>query len=282
MEFWWYVIHRILNLHISIFDMFQGASVSYHMYASKSKELFDKAILLSGNMLNPWAFEIDVQKCSCELLNQLNIENSTFAIEELRAVPAYDLILPIFTDELMIDFFGSTQFCFVPTLDDDFVPQPPHINIRQQSPSNVPLLIGTTSLESKWEMSFEFSNDRFPNNNSNISSDLNRFLVRNFEKYYDSIELHRFIRKFQHASDMSYGIYQFIEHYVDSTKQGDVFLYRFAYDGKCVDLKEIPGAAHGDELEFLFKVNSVDAINRNEKIMEQRMISLWTNFIKFG
>ncbi|XP_037043953.1 cholinesterase 2-like [Bradysia coprophila] len=262
-----------------------AASVSYHMYANKSKDLFDKAILMSGNMLNPWAFESDVDKCSCELLSKLNIKNSPFAIDELKAFDAYDLIPPIFTDELKIDFFGSEQFCFVPTLDNDFVPQPPHVNIRHQNPSNVPLLIGTTSLESDWVMSFEFTNDKYPNKNPNISSDLNKVMARYFDKHYDSIEMDRFIRNFQHASDMSYGIYQFIQQYVDSTKQGNIFVYRFAFDGQFSDLKDYAGAVHGDELEFLFKKNSVE-VNRNninmEQILEQRMISMWSNFIQFG
>ncbi|KAG4074040.1 hypothetical protein HA402_014245 [Bradysia odoriphaga] len=260
-----------------------AASVSYHMYANKSKDLFDKAILMSGNMLNPWAFESNVETCSCELLNKLNIKISPFAIDELKATDAYDLIPPIFTDELKIDFFGSEQFCFVPTLDNDFVPQPPHLNIRYQNPSNVPLLIGTTSLESDWVMSFEFSNDKYPNKSPNISSDLNKVMARYFDEHYDSGEMDRFIRNFQHASDMSYGIYQFIQQYIDSTKQGNIFVYRFAFDGQFSDLKKNAGAAHGDELEFLFKKNSV---HRNkfytETVLDKRMISMWTNFIQFG
>lgn len=255
------------------------------MYANKSKDLFDKAILMSGNMLNPWAFESDVETCSRELLNQLNIQNSEFTIDELKATHAYDLIPPVFTEELQIDFFGSEQFCFVPTLDNDFVPQEPQFNIHQQNPSNVPLLIGTTSLESDWVMSFEFNNDKYPNRNPNISADLNKVMDRYFDKYYDSGEGDRFIRNFQHASDMSHGIYEFIREYVDSTKQGNVFVYQFAFDGEFSDIKGKSGAAHGDELEFLFKVNSDDNVPNNfltRQILEHRMTSMWTNFIRFG
>lgn len=41
-----------------------SASVSYHIYAITSKGLFNRAILMSGNMLNPWAFNSNVMQYS--------------------------------------------------------------------------------------------------------------------------------------------------------------------------------------------------------------------------
>lgn len=257
------------------------------MFAKKSKKLFDKAIMMSGNMLNPWAFESDVVRCTYELIKKLNIRNSSYVIDDLKVFDAYDLIPSIFSDELKIVFFGSEQFCFVPTIDDEFVTQSPHI-MSHQSPSNVPMLIGTTSLESEWIMSFETNNFKYPNENPNISNFINDFMKSVFESDFGNVEKERFIRSFQHTSDMSYGVYKFIQNYIDWTKQERVFVYQFAVDDKFGDSDENTtkmGAVHGDELKYLFKYrfleeNSMDFFN--ERLTKQKMITLWSNFIKFG
>lgn len=258
------------------------------MFAKKSKKLFDKAIMMSGNMLNPWAFESDVVRCTNQLIKQLNIQNSAYSIDDLKVFDAYDLIPPIFSDELKINFFGSEQFCFVPTIDDDFVTQSPHIISYQQSPSNVPILIGTTSLESEWIMSFESSYFKYPNENVNISNFITNFMKSVFERDSGNKEKESFIRSFQQASDISYGVYKFIQNYVDRTKRERVFVYQFAVDDKFSDLEDDNsniGAVHGDELKYLFKDSFLDENSNdffNERLIKQRMITMWSNFIKFG
>lgn len=235
---------------------------------------------MSGNMLNPWAFESDTVSCTNELFNKLNIKNSTDAIEELKTIDATELIPPIFSDELKINFFGSEQFCFVPTIDDDFVTLPPHISSLQQPSSNVPILIGTTSLESDWMISFESNSFKYPNKNLNID----RFMS---EMSQIGMENELFIREFRLTIDMTYGIHKFIQNYVNSTEQENVFLYRFSFDDKFSDVKENVGAVHGDELKYIFGSNFLqEDITRNnllnKLLTKQRMITLWTNFIEFG
>lgn len=272
---------------ILIFKCFvKGASVSYHMYANQSKDLFDKAIMMSGNMLNPWAFESDVVRCTYELLKKLYIQNSTYAMQELKAIDAYDLIPPLFTNELKIIFFGSGQFCFVPTIDDDFVTQPPHIISHQNTPSNIPILLGTTSLESEWILSLETNNFKYPNKNLDITKFMDDLMSQVFEHDYDSIEEDHFIRNFQPICDISYGIYKFIQNYIDLTEQKNVFLYRFAVDSDSNKKnKGSIGAVHGDELKYIFKDNFLEenATQCNKtNLLNERMVAMWTNFIKFG
>lgn len=262
----------------------QGAAVSYHMYANKSSTLFDKAIMMSGNMLNPWAFESDVLRCTYELMNSLNIQNSSDAVDDLRALHAYDLVPPIFFDELKTNFFGLQQFCFVPTIDDEFIPQSPHILSHHQHPSNVPILIGTTTLESEWIMSFEANNFNYPNKDRLMSSFINLFMYRIINHGSDTNEKQRFIQNFQHISTMSYGIYKFVQNYVDLTKQEKVFLYRFAFDNRRDDSNN--ATVHGDELKYLFRDDFLEENKTidlpDEALMKQRMVSMWSNFIKFG
>ncbi|KAJ6641393.1 Juvenile hormone esterase [Pseudolycoriella hygida] len=261
-----------------------GASVSFHMYSKKSQHLFHQAIMMSGNMLNPWAFESDVLRCTYELFKELNISNSTYVVDELKLIDAYDLIPPVFSDELKIVLLGFAQFCFVPTTDDDFAKHLPHIISRQGTPSNIPTLIGTTSLESDWMMSFETRNFRYPNKNFNISNFVEQFMSRTFDR--DSAEKENFIQNFQIAADINHGIHQFVQNFVNLTKQQNVFLYRFSYDksGDSRDNRANVGAVHGDELKYLFKGDFQENSKKlpREELMSQRMVNLWSNFIKFG
>lgn len=270
-----------------------GASVSFHLYASKSKNLFDKVIMMSGNMLNPWAFQTDVVRCTYELLKKFNIPNCTNTIEKLRTVDAYDLIPPLFWDELLTDFFGSPQFCFIPTLDDEFAKHSPHIMAHRKPVSNIPILIGLTSLETESTTSFTTNNMEFPNKNLSIPKLINDFMGEFFERDSDTIGKDRFKQTFQRTADMEYGVHQFIKSYTNVTKQKKVFLYRFAFDGKFGHFKQnttdTSGAAHGDDLGYLFKDflylnrGQYNKMNlKSEILTREKIVTMWTNFIKFG
>lgn len=249
--------------------------------------------MMSGNMLNPWAFEADVTRCTYELLRKLSIRNSTSVIDDLKTTDAYDLIPPVFSDDLKIDFFGLGQFCFIPTIDEEYVRNSPHFLLHQKTASNIPILIGVTSLESEWHMSFKTSAPRYPNKNFNLMKSINNFMTQFFESSDDTVTVkkERFIQRLQHRADMSYGIYKFIQHYIKMTKQKSAFLYRFAFDGKYNIFKEktntsyVTGAAHGDELGYLFKdcfQEETTRFNEINLITRDRMVTMWSNFIKFG
>lgn len=147
--------------------------------------------MMSGNMLNPWAFEIDVVRCTYVLLKELNIQNSTNVIDELRAVAAYDLIPPTFSDDILIHFFGTLQFCFMPTIDEEFATQSPHILSHQQAVSNIPLLTGYTSLELEHQMSFETYNFKYPNLNVSIANLIGNFMTQKTMRKYVSNKVFR-------------------------------------------------------------------------------------------
>lgn len=249
--------------------------------------------MMSGIMLNQWAFESDAIRYTYELLRTLNIQNSTHVIDELKTVDAYDFIPPVYTNVLQIDFFGSVQVCFVPTIDEEFVIQSPHILTQQNPVSNVPIMIGMTNREFEWMLSYETSTIRYPNKNLNITSSITDFIVQFFEHDFDDKQ--RFMQIFHQTAEISYAIYNFIERYVDITKQKRAFLYIFGFDGKLSKFKgtrettDVTGAAHGDDLGYLFKdyfqghgtPNNVMNLT-NELITRERMVTMWTNFIKFG
>ena len=68
------------------------------------------------------------------------------------------------------------------------------------------------------------------------------------------------------------------------------YFYRFAYDGALGLYKRLlnvnrPGVCHGDELGYLFYFGffnvNLDPLS-SEKLVQKRMLKLWTNFIKTG
>lgn len=68
------------------------------------------------------------------------------------------------------------------------------------------------------------------------------------------------------------------------------FVYRFAFDGSLGLYKRLlgiqrPGVCHGDELGYLFHFGffnlSLDP-QSPELLTKKRMVTMWTNFAKFG
>ncbi|CAH0731222.1 unnamed protein product, partial [Brenthis ino] len=67
----------------------------------------------------------------------------------------------------------------------------------------------------------------------------------------------------------------------------NIFQYLFSYDGGINYIKNkykitSEGAAHGDELEYLFVLKEKTACSSNDQVMIDRMTKLWTNFAKTG
>lgn len=68
------------------------------------------------------------------------------------------------------------------------------------------------------------------------------------------------------------------------------FVYRFAYDGALGLYKRLlnvnrPGVCHGDELGYLFYFGifnvNLDPTS-SETYTKQRLVKMWTNFVKYG
>lgn len=67
-----------------------------------------------------------------------------------------------------------------------------------------------------------------------------------------------------------------------------MYLYVFSYSGKRNFVKRrvnIPGggAAHGDELGYLFDISYMEKqLSPSDQLIVDRITLLWTNFIKYG
>lgn len=80
-------------------------------------------------------------------------------------------------------------------------------------------------------------------------------------------------------------------HATQQPSSAPVYLYQFSFDGSLNMVKTIlllndyPGASHGDDVFYLFKVAKIPAplLPSNSAIQtRRRMVRMWTNFAKHG
>lgn len=275
-----------------------AAAVSYHLYANTSKGLFHKAILMSGNMLDPWAFNSAPYECSKSMpfmlyankkfpptynnnSNSFNqILHDTTIKHRLQTLKSTQFFTN-FSKQFLVIYFGIPNYCFVPTYDNEFSIKRPSDMIQEHSPSSlVPLLIGSTENEGNnhYRYEFEMKNVQFPNDNHTVV----RMQIQNYmrhilnESSVSPFKSHKkrqeFIQQLQGIADINYGINQFLNAYTNHTNEA-IYLYRFSYDGKFgqeYNEKYTSGTAgaavHGDELGYLLKDRKmIEDEDENEK-----------------
>ncbi|XP_068084713.1 bile salt-activated lipase-like [Anabrus simplex] len=76
---------------------------------------------------------------------------------------------------------------------------------------------------------------------------------------------------------------------MSSLSSAPVYLYQFSYDGGLGFLKltapgiiNFPGAAHGDDLGYIFDFGVQVPDDSLDAKVRSRMVTLWTNFVKTG
>lgn len=123
-----------------------SASVHYHILSEKSKGLFERAVLISGTAINPWALtENPLGKA--QLLGDLlgcPSDNNPKLVECLRQVPGRDLGKAIkrffkFGNVLPVTPFGPTV---EHVHDDAFITKSPYQLLKNgEVPNQVPMIV---------------------------------------------------------------------------------------------------------------------------------------------
>ncbi|GAB0098675.1 Carboxylic ester hydrolase [Sergentomyia squamirostris] len=239
-----------------------SAAVSYHLYDHQSEGLFHAAIMMSGSFLNPWAYSPSPDICLNTLCEQLDISCGNYGHLKATLMDVeIEKNLPLLT---VISFFGLRYPCFVPT------GPPPHTLIKEKPPIDVPLMIGFTAHETIKQIEFDYSDVVYSNYNFPHPHQLTAIedFLRNSVSESNRTEILVF-------GDLIYGVIKFTEEYAQRTK-ADTFLYKF----------NLNGGFHGDDLPLIFKNINSDGVKMNEKHdigkVDDKVIRLWTNFIKFG
>lgn len=257
-----------------------AAAATYHLYSEGSKNLFSKAILISGSFLNPWAFNIETERCTLKFCEDLKIQNcSKLALrrQTTRKLMAQYLLNSHF------DHFGIQFPCFLPSIDvnGSSISEPPHLLLSKKPVNDVPVLMGYTSLEDncdvQWGNEYSMNNYTFPSNNKKIFE-----IFENISIILRAKETKQNVDSLRRMADMHHGIFKFADVYSGYSKN-PLYLYRFAPahdDGQlCFSVEK--GALHGDDMRFIFWKVEPPFSKRSVKLRLE-LIELWINFIKYG
>lgn len=264
-----------------------SASVAYHLYANSSRNLFHRAILMSGTMMSQWAFDPQPNYCASLVLDKVRrSQRSLKALgmtlhQVLQSIDKTNLF-PLYEDTISKVTFGIPQDCFVPTIDNELIAALPHRMIESRPVVNVPLLIGGVAIELNVNdvsvpASFRCEHVRYPNENSTLLSLIIEYLNGKCEFFNESGALNEKRRDmymhFLSEIEMLHGIDEFSNSYARFTGNAkNMFVYQYSYG---------PNMKHGDDVQHILpKWPRDDSLEYS--LISTRMQTMWLNFIREG
>ncbi|KAL7287572.1 esterase FE4-like [Trichogramma pretiosum] len=297
---------------ITLFGQNVGA-VSAHLmaFSPMTKGLFNKIILQSGSIFNPWALIAEQPKQVaykfCEKLGK-SVSNSQEVLEFLMSQEIHTLIET--QDALYpVEIVARGILPFGPTSDSEaknpFMPDEPLVDAEQGI--DLPMIIGHNNREAiilLARMGHKF--DKF--NDDDFSKFLHPETVRAIQKYgltandlkkmyYGDDEISRdnhgqLIDLFSDLYIID-GVHKIIKLQTQKSSKPTYF-YQYSFDKGFSPVKfftgsHLQGAAHGDELTSEFRIVIVEKLlhkflkqdTPSWKLMEQ-MVNMWVNFAVTG
>ncbi|XP_055532301.1 esterase B1-like [Wyeomyia smithii] len=277
-----------------------AASVTYHLYSSSSKGLFQQAFALGGSMLAPWAFLYDADNYSFQYFRDLNITS----FSELKQIN-----FTKFWDKDIVYHFATVNYAFcVPSAEQDspgaFFTESPQDQVRKKPINAVPLLFGQSSEEFELFLSYVhdyWMGENYPNNQNESLKQYIEDVVDRAAELAESrrVELNRdvFYQELSNTANWFFPNKLLLDEYsrwvTDRT-----FFFRFQFDGKFGRFKrefqnvitgtKHYGAIHGDELGYIFTPHNWReafanrSLFKDEWMIHEKTVQLVANFIKFG
>ncbi|XP_068084710.1 juvenile hormone esterase isoform X2 [Anabrus simplex] len=295
---------------VTIFGESAGsASTHFLMLSPMTKGLFQRVICESGTGLNPWAFKPSVSENNKVLLKFAGCENleGDELLKCLKEVPSGKLAELDASHAAEEDKWIEVSLPIYVTTDDTFLPREPRQILKDGDYNKVPLLIGVNDAEGlmmfnvilNHQNKLKFFND---NMEKMVPRDLN--LKPGSE---DSKEVAKMIKDFYFDGELTpnkvdqykdlatdrlflIGVHQAVQLHAATSDQ-PIYLYEFAFEGAFAITKPIIGSplyrgvCHADEL---FYIHAVSKVPYNlftlapEMLTLRRMVTMWTNFAKFG
>ncbi|XP_028031239.1 acetylcholinesterase-like [Bombyx mandarina] len=291
--------------NITIFGESAGsASVMYHMLTPMSRGLFNKAILQSGSAITPWSFQFEPLKTASLLAKSMGVKTEDpHELYKLFANKPAEELLKTRVPRRKGDIVLSENI-FVPCVDKEikgmerFLPDTPINLISNNQYQKVPVIIGFNNAEGYL---FAGKENETTLANFNIYNALPRDLIFPTEdEKNDTVDrlkglysirrpedYLKNIAKYEGDTSITYPTIASIDLLSKST-DGLIYAYKLSYDGWLnvpkwyFGFRKYPGAAHADELFYLFKVKVPLVMEFIEIEFINKITTLWTNFAKFG
>ncbi|XP_072943069.1 esterase FE4-like isoform X2 [Epargyreus clarus] len=293
---------------VTIFGESAGsASVNYHLLSPMSRGLFHKAMMQSATTTCPWSFQFEPLKIASLLAEQMGYQtNDPKELYQILSTQPAEKLVTTRVPRAKGDIYVS-EYIFVPCVEvneipgvERFLPDDPHNLMITGQYSKVPILMGYNNAEGYLFASKE-NDTTIGEITFNSSLPRNLLIPTEAERNQTSETLRSLYMKNMKISKQS--LWKFSKYIADSqfvysvvsdadllskTMDNPVFAYKFEYDGihNLAKLQagyaKYPGATHGDELFYLFKVKPNLPETIKDRKMIDRMTTLWTNFAKYG
>uniref|UniRef100_A0A182QUV2 Carboxylic ester hydrolase n=1 Tax=Anopheles farauti TaxID=69004 RepID=A0A182QUV2_9DIPT len=288
-----------------------GCSVHYHMVSERSRGLFQRAIVMSGCVLNNWS-TVPVRGMAERLAKALGWNGKggeAEALNVLMAAPAEEIIKR--QDQLLTpnELENRILFAFGPVVEpylteNTFIPKSPLEMCREAWSNDIDILIGGNSDEGLFCLSAIKENpaimDSLKDFEYLVPNELE--LVRGsqkcreyglkLKKFYYGDTQPSFENKNGYLTLMTdklfwHGLHRTIYARINSKRTSKTFVYRFSVDSETYNHyriyfcdRDVRGTAHADDLSYLFKnvFSPVPGANTFEYKTMQSMVELFSNF----
>ncbi|XP_072929598.1 esterase FE4-like [Epargyreus clarus] len=268
---------------------FGAAMVEGLMLLSSSRELFHGVILQSGSILCPWTFNYDAEDRANALRKMLNDTDVT-----VPSILKTDTIT-LETKAEAIDFpYMPFGICVEKPYknEEGVILETPYTLLLKGKTRAVPLLMGYNTNEAYIFVSMLKDANIAPK----MSKDMTVLLPEEFQNLSERTLLQMtkqindlyFVNKTMAAVLSYHRDAYFLSHIHQSLRfhakmHQPVYYYQFSYSSN-IGVQPEPGlrkfgAAHSDELAYLFPQNGRD-LEDDDGAVQQHLIRLWSNFVK--
>ncbi|XP_067007367.2 esterase FE4 [Anabrus simplex] len=293
-----------------------GASIHYHMISPMSRGLFRSAIGQSGSSSNAWAVADKPRKNAFLVGKALGFtgESSQDLVDFLRNVSPDELLMTSAATINVEDQFRLMDvYHEVPTVEPvvegetAFITEDPVTLLDKGKFYNVPYLTGVTSDEGIYlvaagifqknrtlqEVDEDFLKTFKPELRMCREANCGDEMIPKIRSFYfgdKPLSNDTLGALIDVSTDMLFaeGVMHGVKK-MSSISSAPVYLYQFSYDGGLNIMKKylagiinFPGAAHGDDLGYIFDFGVQVSDDSLDAKVRSRMVTLWTNFVKTG
>lgn len=294
---------------VTIFGQSAGAGgVSYLSQISQAEGLYHRVILQSGSSLNLWALARQARNISFTIGNSLglNASDSETLIKELREVEATILHIESSKTDLFSTFMDNPRngLVFAPVIEPkckkSVITWRSHEKLSKGDFYRVPFMLGFNTQEAgesvnilDWVRLFLVTFDLNPSKMIPVDMNLNPSDTSTVSLVAKAIKEHYFgttpaaindSQVIQFVSDD-----QFVRPMYETARllgnYTSAYVYRFSYVGEQDEATRGVDSVtyHSDELQWIWNfADRSKNLSRTDERMKHQMLTLWTNFAKYG
>ena len=273
-----------------------AASVEFHLISQQQDKLFNRVIMQSGSVFAPWVITKSDPSTPLKIAEHLGLQT-----EDLQEALGF---LKNIDTNLVIAAASDLNIAFKVCVEKEFenvesiLTEHP-VNMDYPKDKNIPILSGFNNREYLAmyvnKPADDFKNLKVFNNLELLFNYDEEFqdmedIVRHF--YIGDEEISEVLRwnltDYQSDYNFNYPVQHSLRKFLENGAE-NVYQYLFSYSGrrnlvkKRLNILDIEGAAHADEIGYLFDLSydRAQPSDDDQRVIDQ-ITSLWTNFAKYG